>query len=90
MKPVFRARSGGRAKTTLAPFRERRGAERSRPRSIRASRFSRPATSPRRRSSFKKAIEPEVDSTAPLTYLAASFAAAGKDREAASAWQSNT
>jgi Flp pilus assembly protein TadD len=37
--------------------------------------------------SFKKAIEPEVDSTAPLAFLAASFAAAGKDHEAASAWQ---
>ena len=37
--------------------------------------------------SFKKAIEPDVDSTAPLTFLAASFAAAGHDHEAASAWQ---
>jgi VWFA-related protein len=37
--------------------------------------------------SFKKAIEPDVDATAPLAFLAASFAAAGKDHEAASAWQ---
>ncbi len=37
--------------------------------------------------SFKKAIEPDADSTAPLAFLAASFAAAGKDHEAASAWQ---
>ena len=37
--------------------------------------------------SFKKAIQPDVDSTAPLAYLAASFAAAGQDHEAASAWQ---
>ncbi len=37
--------------------------------------------------SFKKAIDPDADSTSPLTFLAASFAAAGKDREAASAWQ---
>jgi VWFA-related protein len=37
--------------------------------------------------SFKKAIDPDVDSTAPLTFLAASFAAAGHDHEAASAWQ---
>ena len=37
--------------------------------------------------SFKNAIEPDVDSTAPLAFLAASFAAAGKDHEAASAWQ---
>jgi len=36
---------------------------------------------------FKKAIQPEVDSTAALTYLAASFAGAGHDMEAASAWQ---
>jgi tetratricopeptide (TPR) repeat protein len=37
--------------------------------------------------SFKKAIDPDADSTAPLVYLAASFAAAGHDTEAASAWQ---
>ena len=37
--------------------------------------------------SFKKAIDPDVDSTAPLAFLAAAFAAAGKDHEAASAWQ---
>jgi VWFA-related protein len=37
--------------------------------------------------SFKRAIEPEGDSTVPLTFLAVAFAAAGHDREAASAWQ---
>jgi VWFA-related protein len=37
--------------------------------------------------SFKAAITPAEDSSAPLTYLAATFAAAGHDREAASAWQ---
>jgi tetratricopeptide (TPR) repeat protein len=37
--------------------------------------------------SFKRAIQPEVDSTAPLVYLAASFAAAGHDAEAANVWQ---
>ena len=37
--------------------------------------------------SFKRAIEPEGDATAPLTFMAASFAASGHDREAASAWQ---
>ncbi|HEV3141687.1 MAG TPA: tetratricopeptide repeat protein, partial [Vicinamibacterales bacterium] len=36
---------------------------------------------------FKKAIQPEVDSTAALAYLAAAFAGAGHDMEAASAWQ---
>jgi VWFA-related protein len=38
-------------------------------------------------SSFKTAITPTDDSTAALTYLAATFAASGHDREAASAWQ---
>jgi VWFA-related protein len=37
--------------------------------------------------SFKRGIEPDVDSTASLAYLAATYAAAGHDREAASAWQ---
>jgi VWFA-related protein len=37
--------------------------------------------------SFKRAIQPEVDSTAALVYLAAAFAASGHDNEAASAWQ---
>ena len=38
-------------------------------------------------SAFKRGIEPDVDSTAPLAYLAAVYAASGHDREAASAWQ---
>jgi tetratricopeptide (TPR) repeat protein len=37
---------------------------------------------------LKKAIQPELDSTAALSYLAVSFAAAGRDDEAAGAWQS--
>jgi len=37
--------------------------------------------------SFKRAIDPDLDSTAPLAFLAACFAASGHDREAASAWQ---
>jgi tetratricopeptide (TPR) repeat protein len=37
--------------------------------------------------SFKRAIEPEGDATAPLTFMAAAFAASGHDREAAAAWQ---
>jgi hypothetical protein len=36
---------------------------------------------------FKRAIRPDVDSTAALAYLAASFAAAGRDADAAGAWQ---
>jgi VWFA-related protein len=37
--------------------------------------------------SFKKAIGPDSDSTVPLVYLAAAFAAGGRNIEAASAWQ---
>src|SRR5205823_2267477 len=37
--------------------------------------------------SFKRAIRPDLDSTAAMTYLAAVFAASGHDAEAASAWQ---
>jgi tetratricopeptide (TPR) repeat protein len=36
---------------------------------------------------FKKAIDPDGDSTAGLAYLAAAFAASGHDDAAASAWQ---
>ncbi len=37
--------------------------------------------------SFKHAIQPDVDSTSALVYLAATFAASGHDQEAAGAWQ---
>jgi VWFA-related protein len=37
--------------------------------------------------SLKRAIEPDVDSSTALTYLAATFAASGHDEEAAGAWQ---
>jgi VWFA-related protein len=36
---------------------------------------------------FKRAIQPEVDSTPALAYLAVSFASAGRDQQAASAFQ---
>ncbi len=36
---------------------------------------------------FKRAITSETDSTAPLSYLAVTYAASGHDAEAASAWQ---
>jgi VWFA-related protein len=39
--------------------------------------------------SFKDALKTDVDSTAVLPYLAATFAAAGHDPEAASAWQTS-
>ena len=41
----------------------------------------------RAEASFKKAIQPDSDSTSALTYLAVAFAASGHDREAASAFQ---
>ena len=72
--------------TTIAPFRERvaanvkesfnQGIEH-----LAAGDYS------KAEASFKKAIEPEGDATAPLAYMAAAFAASGHDREAASAWQ---
>jgi len=72
--------------TTIAPFRERvtasvkdafnQGIEH-----LAAGDYSKAELS------FKKAIEPEGDATAPLAYMAAAFAASGHDREAASAWQ---
>jgi VWFA-related protein len=37
--------------------------------------------------SFKSAIRPDVDSTPGLVYLAATYAAAGHDQQAAGAWQ---
>jgi VWFA-related protein len=42
---------------------------------------------PKAEAAFKRGIEPDTESTAPLAYLAATYAAAGHDREAASAWQ---
>ena len=42
---------------------------------------------PKRKRRSRKRSSPKSDSTAPLAFLAAAFAAAGHDREAASAWQ---
>jgi tetratricopeptide (TPR) repeat protein len=85
MTPAF-ARDAAVEETTLAPFRERvtpsvKTAFDQGIAFLAAGDFTKAETS------FKKAIEPEGDSTAPLALLAASFAAAGKDHEAASAWQ---
>jgi tetratricopeptide (TPR) repeat protein len=41
----------------------------------------------RAETSFKSAIQISADSTAPIAYLAATFAAAGQDLQAAGAWQ---
>jgi VWFA-related protein len=85
MKPVFQ-RDAAVDEETLAPFRDRISA------SVKAA-FEQGVSLlasgdyAKAEQAFKKAIEPESDATAPLTFLAASFAAAGHDREAASAWQ---
>jgi VWFA-related protein len=42
---------------------------------------------PKAESAFKRAIGPDVDSTSSLVYLGACFAAAGRDAEATSVWQ---
>jgi VWFA-related protein len=85
MAPVF-DRDLAVDETTLAPFRERvtpavKGAFDQGIDLLAGGDFA------RAESSFKKAIAPDVDSTAPLVFLAATFAAAGKDHEAAAAWQ---
>lgn len=43
----------------------------------------------RAEASFKSAVQVDADSTAPIAYLGATFAAAGKDLEAAGAWQTS-
>jgi VWFA-related protein len=44
---------------------------------------------PKAERSFKAAVQPDVESTAPLAYLGVCFAAAGHDVEAASVWQTS-
>jgi hypothetical protein len=85
MKPQFQ-RDAAIDETTLAPFRERVAP------GIKAAfdqgiAFLASGDWAKAELSFKSAINPDTDSTSPLTFLAASFAAAGKDQEAASAWQ---
>ena len=85
MNPAFQ-RDAAVEESTLAPFRERVTP------SVKKAFdqgvvFLAAGDAAKAEASFKKAIEPDVDSTSPLAFLAASFAAAGKDREAASAWQ---
>jgi VWFA-related protein len=85
MTPAFR-REAAVDSETIAPFRERISP------TIKTA-FEEGVTqlaagdATKAEQAFKRAIEPEGDSTAPLTFLAASFAAGGHDREAASAWQ---
>jgi VWFA-related protein len=85
MSPAFHVEAAVED-ATLAPFRERIAD------SVKAA-FDQGIVHlaagdyPKAEGSFKRAIEPEVDATAPLAFMAVAFAAAGHDREAASAWQ---
>jgi VWFA-related protein len=85
MAPAFR-RDHAVSAGTLQPFLERV------PDSVKASfdqgvAFLTAADDAKAEASFKRAIDPDNDSTAGLSYLAAAFAASGHDTEAASAWQ---
>jgi VWFA-related protein len=71
---------------TLAPFRERTPAE-VKDAFDQGVAFLTAAEYPKAEASFKRAIQPEIDSTPALAYLAVSFAAAGHDQQAASAFQ---
>jgi VWFA-related protein len=85
MKPEFQAEAAVEEET-LAPFRERVATN------VKAD-FDQGVVHlaagdyAKAELSFKRAIEPEGDATAPLAFMAAAFAASGHDREAASAWQ---
>ena len=85
MHPAFQ-RDAAIEEATLAPFRDRVTPSVKMPFDQGVA-FLAAGDWAKAEASFKKAIEPDVDSTSPLTFLAVSFAAGGKDQEAASAWQ---
>jgi VWFA-related protein len=85
MTPAF-VRDQAVDEATLAPFRER-VAPATKAAFDQGVVFLAAGDFTKAEQSFKKAIDPDGDSTAPLALLAASFAGAGKDHEAASAWQ---
>lgn len=85
MAPIFR-RDTAVESETLAPFRERVGETIKGPFEQGVA-FLTAGDDAKAEEAFKKAIDPDADSTAPLAFLAAAFADAGHDREAASAWQ---
>jgi len=85
MKPAFR-REHAVDKTTLDPFRAR-VPENAKAAFDQGVGFFSAGDFARAEQSFKKAIDPDIDSTAGLAYLAAAFAASGHDVQAASAWQ---
>jgi len=79
-------REGAVSAETLKPFRERvpqaaRNAFDTGAAMITAGDY------PKAEAALKRAIQPDLDSTAPLIYLGVCFAAAGHDAEAASVWQ---
>jgi VWFA-related protein len=85
MNPPFR-REEAIGAGTVAAFRERLPAETKAPfeqglASLEAADYVKAETA------FKQAIQPEVDSTSALAYLAVVFASAGRDIQAASAFQ---
>jgi Flp pilus assembly protein TadD len=85
MAPAFR-RDHAVSADTLQPFLERV------PDSMKTSfqqgvAFLTAAEYVKAEASFKRAIDPDSDSTAGLSYLAAAFAASGHDAAASSAWQ---
>ena len=85
MKPAFQ-RDRAVDKATLEPFRAR-VPENARAAFDQGVAFMTAGDYVHAEQSFKKAIDPDIDSTAGLAYLAASFAASGHDVQAASAWQ---
>jgi hypothetical protein len=85
MAPVFE-RNQAIDPDTLEPFRERLSPE------VRTAfdqgvAFLAAGDYAKAEVNLKRGIQPDVDSTSALAYLAVSYAAAGHDREAASAWQ---
>jgi Flp pilus assembly protein TadD len=85
MTPPFRVDTAV-DEATLVPFRERIAAS-IKPAFDQGIVHLAAGDYPQAEASFKRAIEPEADATAPLAFMAATFAASGHDREAASAWQ---
>jgi VWFA-related protein len=85
MSPSFRADTAVE-EATLAPFRDRI-AQSVKPAFDQGIVHLAAGDYPKAEASFKRAIEPDLDATAALVFMAATFAASGHDREAASAWQ---
>jgi VWFA-related protein len=85
MKPAFR-RDSAIEPATLETFRARTSAE-VKDAFEQGVAFLAAGDYPKAEAAFKRGIQPEVDSTPALAYLAVAFAAAGQDVQAASAFQ---